>query len=55
MAVCRQVEFATGGFLRTAYTKAGVMRMTNMQLFSLLIAIASLVFAAYVAGTQNRR
>lgn len=29
--------------------------MTNVEALGLLIAIAGLVFAAYVAGTQNRR
>lgn len=31
------------------------MRMNNVELFNMLIAVAGLVFAAYVAGTQNRR
>ena len=29
--------------------------MTNIELLNMIIAIASLVFAAYVAGAQNRR
>ena len=29
--------------------------MSNIELLNFIIAIAGLVFAAYVAGTQNRR
>ena len=29
--------------------------MSNVDLFNMLIAVAGLVFAAYVAGAQNRR
>lgn len=29
--------------------------MSNAEILGLLIAVAGLVFAAYVAGTQNRR
>lgn len=29
--------------------------MDNVTLFGLLIAVAGLVFTAYIAGTQNRR
>lgn len=29
--------------------------MNNVELFNMLIAVVGLVFAAYVAGTQNRR
>lgn len=29
--------------------------MNNVELFNMLIAVAGLVFAAYVAGTQNRQ
>ena len=29
--------------------------MNNVELFNMLIAVAGLVFADYVAGTQNRR
>ena len=29
--------------------------MSNTELLSLIVGIAGLVFAAYVAGTQNRR
>ncbi len=29
--------------------------MSNAELLGLIIAVAGLVFAAYVAGTQNRR
>ena len=29
--------------------------MNNVELFNMHIAVAGLVFAAYVAGTQNRR
>ena len=29
--------------------------MNNVELFNMVIAVAGLVFAAYVAGTQNRR
>jgi len=36
-------------------TRAEVMLMSNIDLFNAIIAVASLVFAAYVAGTQNRR
>ena len=36
-------------------TRAEVMSMDNVTLFGLIIAVAGLVFAAYIAGTQNRR
>ena len=29
--------------------------MSNIELFNMIIAVASLVFAAYIAGKQNRR
>ena len=29
--------------------------MDNVTLFGMIIAVAGLVFAAYIAGTQNRR
>ena len=29
--------------------------MSNIDLLNTLLAVAGLVFAAYVAGTQNRR
>lgn len=29
--------------------------MDNVTLFGMIIAVASLVFTAYIAGTQNRR
>lgn len=29
--------------------------MNNVELFNMIIEVAGLVFAAYVAGTQNRR
>ena len=32
-----------------------VLRMDNVTLFGLILAVAGLVFAAYIAGTQNRR
>ena len=50
----RQVG-STGGFLRNGVQKRGVMRMNNVELLNTIIAIAGLVFAAYVAGAQNRR
>lgn len=28
--------------------------MSNIELFNMIIAVASLVFAAYIAGKQNR-
>lgn len=31
------------------------MRMDNVTLLNMIFAIAGLVFAAYIAGTQNRR
>ena len=36
-------------------TEAEVLRMDNVALLNMILAIASLVFTAYIAGTQNRR
>ena len=50
----RQVG-STGGFLRNGVQKRGVRLMNNIELLNTIIAVAGLVFAAYVAGAQNRR
>ena len=37
------------------FTKAEVMRMSNIELLNILLAIASLMIGAYTLGLNNRR
>ena len=50
----RQIGFY-GWFPPQRRTEAEVMRMDNVTLLNMILAVAGLVFAAYIAGTQNRR